>query len=70
MNNAVHLLEVLSWQNATPNKKGQLAAHNAKKPKPFVPDFMKGAVDESGINKESEKHTVEDIKAILAQPRG
>lgn len=70
LNKANYMLEVLAWQNATPHKKSQLAAHKAKRPKPFVPDFMKGDQSQEGINAESEKHTVEDVQAILELPRG
>lgn len=68
-NKTNYLLELLLWQN-TPVKKGQKEAHNRRKPKPFIPDFMKGKQPESAINKGSEKHTVDDIKSILALPRG
>lgn len=68
-NKSNYLLELKLWQD-TPVKKGQVAAHNAKKPKPFVPDFMKVVQPESEINKGSEKMSVDDIKSWLAVPRG
>lgn len=69
LNKVTYLLELKLWQD-TPVKKGQTAAHNRRKPKPFVPDFLKSQQPESEINKETEKHTVDDIKSILALPRG
>lgn len=68
-NRANYLLELKLWQD-TPVKKGQKEAHNRRKPKPYVPDFMKGDKVAGEINRESEKHTVDDIKSILALPRG
>lgn len=68
-NRANYLLELKLWQD-TPIKKGERAMHNRRKPKPYVPDFMKGELPVSEINKDSEKHTVDDIKSILALPRG
>lgn len=64
-----YLLELKLWQD-TPIKKGQRDAHNRRKPKPFVPDFLKSKQPESEISKGSEKRTVDDIKSILALPRG
>jgi len=69
LNKANYLLELKLWQD-TPVKKGERAAHNRKKPKPFVPEFLKGDQPVSEINKETEKRTVDDIKSILALPRG
>lgn len=68
-NKTNYLLELKLWQD-TPVKKGEKAAHNRRKPKPYVPEFMKGEQPVSEINKETEKHTVDDIKSILALPRG
>jgi len=68
-NKTTYLLELLLWQN-TQVKKGQQAAHNRRKPKPFIPEFMKVAQPKSEINKDSETRTVDDIKSILALPRG
>lgn len=69
-NRANYLLELKLWQD-TPVKKGQLAAHNAKKPKPYVPDFMKQPIAaEDGINKDTETMPVDDVKSWLAVPRG
>lgn len=64
-----YLLELKLWQD-TPIKKGEKAAHNRRKPKPFVPDFLKSKEPESEINKGSTKRAVDDIKSILALPRG
>lgn len=69
LNKTTYLLELVLWQN-TQVKKGQLASHNRRKPKPYVPDFMKSELPVSEINKDSEKHTVDDIKRLLAMPRG
>ena len=44
--------------------------HNRRKPKLYVPDFMRNKEQEAAINKGSEKRTVSDIKSILALPRG
>lgn len=68
-NKTNYLLELALWQN-TQVKKGERAAHNRKKPKPYVPDFLKAKQPESEINKETEKRTVDDIKSILSLPRG
>jgi hypothetical protein len=66
-NKTNYLLELLLWQNSyDPKKKSK---HMANKPKPFVPEFMKDK-KQSAINKDSVKHTVDDIKSILALPRG
>ena len=69
LNRANYLLELKLWQD-TPIKKGQKDMHNRRKPKPFVPDFMRNKEQEAAINKGSEKRTVSDIKSILALPRG
>ncbi len=69
LNRAVYLLELKLWQD-TPIKKGQKDMHNRRKPKPYVPDFLKSKMPESEINKQTEKRTVDDIKSILALPRG
>lgn len=68
-NRANYLLELKLWQD-TPVKKGERASHNRKKPKPYVPDFLKSKMPESEINKGSVKRSVDDIKSILALPRG
>lgn len=68
-NRANYLLELKLWQD-TPIKKGQKDMHNRRKPKPYVPDFMRNKEQEAAINKGSEKRTVSDIKSILALPRG
>lgn len=61
-NRANYLLEVLIWQNAN---EGVKKHKQTAKPPPFVPDFMKGVE----VAPDAEKHTVDDIKAILAKPR-
>lgn len=62
-NKTTYLLELLLWQNS-PRQKGK---RKPPKPTPFTPDFMKTP---SEISKEAEVHTVDEIKAILARPRG
>lgn len=71
-NKTNYLLELLAWQNATPNTKAKRAAHDQKKPKPYVPEFMKAALTEpeGAINKDSAKMSVDDIKSWLSVPRG
>ena len=44
--------------------------HNRRKPKPYVPDFMKSKEPPAEINKGSEVRSVSDIKSILDLPRG
>lgn len=66
-----YLLEIIIWQNATPQKKGQMAQHKQRKPKLFMPDFMKRqAAQQSGKGKDTPAMTVDDVKSILALPRG
>lgn len=67
-NRTNYLLEMLLWQNAYDPKKK--ARHQANKPKPFIPPFLKPPKDETGINKGVQTHTVDDIKSLLALPRG
>ena len=67
-NKTNHLLELLLWQNAYDAKKK--AEWKAKRPKAFVPDFMKKPEPPSPINKGSEAHITDEIRNILAQPRG
>lgn len=69
LNKATYLLELKLWQD-TPVKKGQKDIHNRRKPKPFVPDFMQNKEVTGAINKGSVKRTVDDVKSILALPRG
>lgn len=71
-NKTNYLLELLAWQNATPNTKAKRAAHDQKKPKPFVPEFMKKELPEpeGAINKDTEKMSVDDVKSWLSVPRG
>lgn len=68
-NDRNYLLRLKLWQD-TPVTKAQKAAHNAKKPKPFIPDFWKVEQPESEINKDVEKMSVDDVKSWLAVPRG
>lgn len=70
LNKVTYLLELKLWQD-TPVKKSERAAHNRKKPKPFVPDFMQRPLDpENEINKGVEQMSVDDVKSWLAVPRG
>lgn len=69
-NKTTYLLELLLWQNGTPNKKGDRARHKASKPKAFVPEFMRGTVEASKINEGVTVQTVDDVKSLLALPRG
>lgn len=69
LNKIIYLLELKLWQD-TPVQKGKKAAHDAIKPKPFVPDFLKPDKPESDITRESETRTLDDVKSILALPRG
>jgi hypothetical protein len=55
------------WQNSFDGK--SKARHLAKKPKMFVPDFLKKSMPEAQISKEAELSEVEIIKLQLAQPR-
>jgi len=69
LNKITYLLELKLWQD-TPIKKAEKASHNRKKPKPFIPDFLKQDTPETQLNKETEKRSVDDIKSILSLPRG
>lgn len=64
------LLELIAWQNATPNTKAKRAMHDQKKPKPFVPEFMKQALPQSEINKGNDAMPIDDVKSWLSVPRG
>lgn len=69
-NKTNYLLELKLWQD-TPVRKGEKAAHNARKPKPFLPDFMKDPIEpDLTINKDVEKMSVDDVKSWLDVPRG
>lgn len=59
-NKMVYLLDVLVWQNTRDSHK----KFPRNKPKPFVPDFMGG-----DISKDTEAHTVDEVRDILAKPR-
>lgn len=67
-NKTNYLIELLLWQNSASSK--NKARHKANKPKPFVPDFMKPPPEESAVNKGVELRPVDEIRLILAQPRG
>jgi len=67
MNKMVYLLETLVWQKSFDPKKK--AAHMAAKPKLFTPDFMKKAMDDEGIKKDTQAADVDTIKELLARPR-
>jgi len=69
-NKANYLLELITWQNATPSNKAKLAKHKLNKPQLYIPDFMKPKQPPSAINKGSEAMTVDDIKSWLNTPRG
>jgi hypothetical protein len=70
-NKTNYLLELIAWQNATPSTKAKKAAHEQKKPKPYVPDFMKKDIEPQGaINEGIEQMSVDDVKSWLAVPRG
>lgn len=69
-NKQVYLLELLAWQNATPNTKAKRAVHMRQKPTLWTPPFMRDKLPQSEINKGSVKRTVDDVKSILALPRG
>lgn len=69
-NKTNYLLETIIWQNATPQTKGKVAAHKAKQPKPFVPDFLKKAVQKSSSKGSGTDMTVDDVKSWLNNKRG
>lgn len=69
-NKITYLLEILAWQNSTPDTKGKMAAHKRRQPKPFVPDFMKPKTEPSEISKEADTMTVDDVKSWLSVERG
>lgn len=67
MNKMVWLLETLVWQKAyDPKKKSQ---HLANKPKLYVPEFMRKAMDAEGIQKDTVSLDVDEVKELLARPR-
>lgn len=67
-NKMIFLLETLIWQNSfDPKKKAQ---HTAQKPKLYVPPFMKKAMGDEGIKKDTVAADVDTIKELLARPRG
>lgn len=67
-NKMVYLLEVLIWQNATPQSPAKKAAHMGLKPELFKPPWQKGH-DEDGIKKDTVAADIDTIKEILARPR-
>lgn len=66
LNNIQYSLEVLIWQNSN---EGVKKAKQTPQPKPFLPPFMRDLQAERALNKDTVKHTVDDIKEILARPR-
>lgn len=65
----VFLLETLVWQKAFDPKKK--AAHMAAKPKLYVPEFMKKKkAAQEGIAKDVVALDIDQVKEILARPRG
>ncbi len=69
-NKTNYLLELLLWQNSyDPKKKSQ---HNANKPRPFLPEFMKNheKPETSKLNKDSQAMSIDDVKSWLSNPRG
>lgn len=63
-NKANNLLEQIIWQNSN---MGVKKSKQTAKPQPFIPDFMRQPGE---LSKEAEVHTTDDIRDILAQPRG
>lgn len=61
-NRANHLLDTLIWQNSN---EGVKKHKQTPQPSIFTPEFMKGILD----SPETEKHTVDDIRNILAKRR-
>jgi hypothetical protein len=61
-NRTNYLLDTIIWQNSN---EGVKKHKQTAKPEQWLPEFMKGVQN----TPESEKHTVDDIKAILARPR-
>lgn len=65
----VFLLETLVWQKAFDPKKK--AAHMAAKPKLYMPEFMKQKNKlKEGIAKDVVALDIDQVKEILARPRG
>lgn len=65
-NKSANLLEAIVWQNAN---KGVKKSKRSKKPEPYYPEFIKKAQAKQGVAKDTEAHSITDIKAILAKPR-
>lgn len=63
LNKANYLLEVLAWQKANEGVKKSL---QTEKPTLFLPDFMQNKEKQKDV----ESHDVDDIREILARPRG
>lgn len=63
----VFLLETLVWQKAFDPKKK--SAHLAAKPKLFTPEFMKKAMADEGIKKDTVALDVDEVKELLARRR-
>lgn len=65
LNKVAYWLEVLVWQKTKDGQKKN--PQNA--PKLYKPPFMLSDDERAAINDDSEKHTTDDIKAILARRR-
>jgi hypothetical protein len=68
-NKIAYLLEVIIWQNSTPNKPGERAQHNANKPTLFVPPFMSNKDTDEASNKGTVAASTDDIQSLLSMPR-
>lgn len=64
INKANYLLEVLAWQKAN---EGVKASQQTDKPKLFIPAFME---EKKPLDPDIEVRTTDDIKDLLAMPRG
>jgi len=65
INKSNYLLEVLGWQKTKDAQKKM----PSKVPKPFLPEFMKNAVQQEAVGRDATAKTVDEIKEILARPR-
>jgi hypothetical protein len=66
LNKATFLLEILVWQQTKDGQKKK----PTNKPKMYTPKFMEKPTPPSPINRDSVRHTPDDIKQILSLPRG
>lgn len=65
-NKANYLLDTIIWQNSNEGvKKHKQTPH----PKIFVPDFMKKAMGDEGIKKDTVALDVDEVKHLLSRPR-